>query len=443
MGRLRSCARVAGGLTLALGVSLACGEPRTPADEIHLPAAWHAADVDGALGGRFAPAANRALRRFQEQFARGGEGTLRPQYDAPGTVVFATSEGMPQTARRLQILLDHEGGDPETGVLILGDEPPDAIVARWRLDSGAWSGRARAFRVPGAYAANASFPFVRDYAPLIRVRGIGDDARADAVVAFRGPTLAKVLDAARGVASRRPAESLEARFEATEALAGLYAASLGVERLDLEILLDGGNLLGDGRGSCFATRVLLAQNGDDRARVEDELRRKLGCRRLLLMSAPQRLDRVQHVDTLLAFADPENAILSMPTLYESDFAAEYDNVQTLLEAGYKVHRVPRKTASITYTNFLVTRTNVYVPQYTRYAVEAPAGSGSAPRLEADPETISAVGGDALRRDNETALEVVARLFPGRTAVPVDSDETVQTLGSWHCLSHELPIAAPR
>ena len=38
--------------------------------------------------------------------------------------------------------------------------------------------------------------------------------------------------------------------------------------------------------------------------------------------------------------------------------------------GYKVHRLPRKTASIAYANILTTRKNVYVPQYSLYKIES-------------------------------------------------------------------------
>ena len=75
---------------------------------------------------------------------------------------------------------------------------------------------------------------------------------------------------------------------------------------------------------------------------------------------------------MLYFADPQNVILSMPTFYESDLGREYQSLRELLNLGYRVHRVPRKTASITYTNILTTRRHVYVPQYSVYNVESDA-----------------------------------------------------------------------
>ena len=47
---------------------------------------------------------------------------------------------------------------------------------------------------------------------------------------------------------------------------------------------------------------------------------------------------------------------------------------------------------------------------------------------------------ALEDDNQRALDVIARLMPTRRVVPWNSDETLGSLGSWHCLSHGLPEA---
>jgi len=189
-----------------------------------------------------------------------------------------------------------------------------------------------------------------------------------------------------------------------------------------------------------ACRATGTESRNQREAVERELGDKLGCLRSVFLAAPKHLDPLQHVDTMLAFTDPENAVLSMPTLYEGDLGAEYQNVRQLLELGYRVHRIPRKTASVTYTNVLVTRKHVYVPQYAVYKVEADAEI----RAEADSgpsvATLTLPADADVTHDNRTALEVFRRLYPDRRVVGVDSNETIDTLGSWHCISHELPEA---
>jgi agmatine/peptidylarginine deiminase len=144
----------------------------------------------------------------------------------------------------------------------------------------------------------------------------------------------------------------------------------------------------------------------------------------------------------------------MPTLYESDRIAEFENVRDLLSLGYKVHRLPRKTASITYANILTTKSNVYVPQYSRYKIESSEQLAVNQRVQrlyrkrqwdqaasllSKPIKTSLVEADAeVARDNRRALEVLQRLFPEKRVIPANADETIYTRGSWHCLTHELP-----
>ena len=34
--------------------------------------------------------------------------------------------------------------------------------------------------------------------------------------------------------------------------------------------------------------------------------------------------------------------------------------------------------------------------------------------------------------------ILQRLFPEKRVIAADADETIHTMGSWHCLTHELP-----
>jgi len=434
----------------------ACRDAASPAPEPHLPEEWRRAEVDPDRGGRFLPAANRELRSFQAAVVAAGSALPSADYEAPGTVVFAVSARLPRSERRLEILLQHELPDPESRLLLVSDRDPAETAQRLGIEGLVAAGRVLIHQLHGPYASHPSFPFVRDYAPLVRVRADGGALRTRELVAFRGSRLNRVVDASLDVVRRRSAADLEARFEATEELQRVYAERLGpgVRSKRIEVLMDGGNLLSDGRGTCFATQVMIDKNGGARERVERELREGLGCARTLFLSAPKRLDEVQHVDTLLFFADAENVVLSMPMRYESDLVAEFDNLRQLLSSGYRVHRIPRPTASISYANVLVTRSNVFVPQYTVYRVESPRQeavdaeirrldrvrdrAAIAERLRRPTDTVIVRGGEALERDNQTALAVAGRLFPDRQVIPVNSDETIGALGSWHCLSHGLP-----
>lgn len=440
-------------LLCALLASAACDRPDA-AGARDLPREWRDAAIDAQTGGRYLAAPRDALRRRQQEALRAQEPVLYPHYAEPAAVALAVKRDfIAATARRrLALLLEQESRDPDLRIVALADGPRDAV--RDALGLGAAGARLELVEAPDGGPSHVTFPFIRDYAPLVVARPDGAGFRAVGLAIFHGATLNKVVDARLGVRIDRSPAMTEYKLGLSRALADAYGSLLGpLPMQELALRMDGGNVLSDGRGGCFATSILLAQNGQDRPFVDRELGR-VGCRHVLYLASPQRLDFVQHVDTLLYVADPENVVLSMPTRYESDRVAEFQNVRALLEQGYTVHRLPRPTATITYTNALTTRRHVYVPQYTRYAVEsarqaeveARAREASragrrelAAQLLSRPVDTQNVQGDAeLEAANREALALFGRLLPGREVVPVNSDETNETRGSWHCLTHELP-----
>ena len=449
---------------LSLVVLLSCVDCSTesPVDPqsaatAHLPDAWHEAAVDPDTGGRYLPQARDALRRFQATIATAGGAVLYPDYHGSRTVVLGVKSAFvqPRIRRRVEALLESEGAESDLRVLALTDAPVETIAAA--LGPIADDPRLSLVRVERG-SSPATFAFVRDYAPLVRVHPVRDGFETTGLVVFGGSTLNKVIDRELAVSQFRSLEGLRGRLARSRAILDVYTARLppGVLTDELTTALDGGNLLSDGRGSCFLTEIVLDQTEGDAARIPRDLRDRAGCARSFFLKAPQRLDFVQHVDTLLFFADAENAVLSMPILYEGDLARDAANTRTLLELGYTVHRLPRRTASVTYANILVTRSNVYVPQYTGYHVESERQLERNRRIAeldrsldrdelrdrlrepSDPRLV--VDDPALEDDNQRALDVIARLMPTRRVVPWNSDETLGSLGSWHCLSHGLPEA---
>jgi hypothetical protein len=442
--------------TAALACALAlvsCGGEEPAARD--LPSEWYTASEDPRAGGRFLPDRRAELLRLQAEVWASPEPFLYPHFADSRTVVFAIKQDFiaSGTRRRLALVLEHEADDPELSILALADQPADSI--RKSLDLGPAAARIAFVGDATDAPSGASFQFVRDYAPLVRARRVAGAFETASLVLFEGSTLNKVVDARLGVRTQRSPAVMARRRILTRRLADAYRARLdaSVALETTPLRLDGGNIVTDGAGTCFSTPVLVAKNGGDGAFVDGALR-KLGCRRSVKLLAPQHLDFIQHVDTLLYFASSTDVVLSMPQRYEDDKVAEFQNVRTLLALGYTVHRVPRRTASITYTNILTTRSRVYVPQYTRYQIETPLQqqrgqalaklrkqgqreqAAALARLPIDVETVA--GGERLERENRHAVEVLAALFPSKRVVPVDSDETLTTRGSWHCLSHELP-----
>ena len=98
---------------------------------------------------------------------------------------------------------------------------------------------------------------------------------------FGGSTLNKVIDRELAVSQFRSLEGLRGRLARSRAILDVYTARLppGVLTDELTTALDGGNLLSDGRGSCFLTEIVLDKNEGDAARIHRDLRDRAGCAR--------------------------------------------------------------------------------------------------------------------------------------------------------------------
>jgi len=450
------------GATCALAVG--CTEAIPVRDDTgRFPEEWVTAAVDPRTGGRTLEGRQSALTQFQEDVLAARTAIPYPHFADPSTVLIAVKTAFiePVIRRRLRILLENEA-DSDLEILAITDAPVKRVEAMLRLTHlPAWE-RVSLVQVAHPGSTPVTFPFVRDYAPFVRVRTSASGFEVAGLVLFGGSNLNKVLDHELGLKLYRNLDRVRERRKLSSRLIDIYKERLRAASPDsrevlthkLQTLLDGGNLITDGRGTCFLTRVVIDKNSGDADGVRVDLKDRAGCVRTVFLEAPQRLDVIQHVDTLLYFADPQNVILSMPTLYASDRQLELRNIKTLLDLGYTVHLVPRKTASLTYTNILTTRENVYVPQFTSYIVESDEERkrlGKVRTLDRErdreelihllrrrPDTEMLKADALVEADNRRALEVVRALFPQKNVVGVNSDETLGSLGSWHCLTHEFP-----
>jgi agmatine deiminase len=188
---------------------------------------------------------------------------------------------------------------------------------------------------------------------------------------------------------------------------------------DAAIVQDGGNLLTDGRGTCFSTVQTRDNNpGWTDEQIEAFYRDFLGCEQLIL--TPKLLNEgTGHIDMGVKVVGPH-------TVMVGEYPAGDPNYQTLedtaaLIAGstaldgepYEVVRIAQRSSWTlgvlavfhTYTNGLLTNDYVLVPEYS---------------LAAD----------------EAALAVYADLFPEREAVLVNSQNIIYSGGALHCITME-------
>jgi agmatine/peptidylarginine deiminase len=191
--------------------------------------------------------------------------------------------------------------------------------------------------------------------------------------------------------------------------------------------LDGGNLLSDGRGTCFVASGIARRNGIDETELRNQLGRWFGCARLVILH-PLAGNVIEHVDMFLHVADHDLILLGE---YERDESPENErrleaNMATLSQMRtpegqpYRIMRVPMpplleatedepEPLVRSYLNLVVFNGGVAVPTY-----------GDDPQREA------------------RVLEIIRAAYPGREVTPIDASRIAGDLGALHCVTFTVP-----
>ena len=206
---------------------------------------------------------------------------------------------------------------------------------------------------------------------------------------------------------------------------GIYAAPLTIQNL----ILEGGSIESDGKDTLLTTSQCLLntnRNPDlDKIQIEAELRRLLGCERVLWLEHGHLLgdDTDAHVDTLARFA-PNDTILYVACDDPADehypalrrMEKELATFRTASGEPYRLLPLPWPGAKFdaegqrlpaTYANFLIINGAVLVPTYN------------------DPQ-------------DDKALATVGTAFPNRDVIGIDCSTVILQHGSLHCLTMQLP-----
>ena len=209
-------------------------------------------------------------------------------------------------------------------------------------------------------------------------------------------------------------------------IAGHMAAYLGIERIDVDWIAEGGAIDGNGQGVVMTTASCLLNTNRNpqltRARIESELARLLGADSVLwLVGELPGDDTDAHIDNLARFVSPSCAVVVAPESPRRDFElALCRNADLLAEQSralgldLAVRHLPVPVGFIeqtglpaSYANFYVGNAVVVVPVFN------------------DPA-------------DDAALAVLEACFPGRQVVPVDARSLVVGLGALHCLTQQVP-----
>ncbi len=217
-------------------------------------------------------------------------------------------------------------------------------------------------------------------------------------------------------------------FEADAAFGRRVLEAVDMRRYDGPMVLEGGSICVDGRGSLLTTeQCLLNPNrnpGLARQQIEERLALYLGVGKIVWLGEGLVDDETDgHVDNIACFAGSSRVLVHMPSdTGSANYRSMRDNVVRLRAArdavgnGFEVIELPEPAArerhdgrrlEMSYINFYFTNYGVVMPSF-----DDPADSAAA--------------------------AIMAKTFPDRRIVQVPAIDIVQGGGGIHCITQQQP-----
>ena len=214
-------------------------------------------------------------------------------------------------------------------------------------------------------------------------------------------------------------------YENDAAIAARILDHLGIERIGSSLVLEGGSIAVNGKGTLITTeQCLLNPNRNpllDKSEIEAELASKLdvGSFVWLGQGLVEDEDTDGHVDNICAFIEEGKVLLQSAPDGGPNLSAARENAGRLAEAGIEVVELdllPRidndgESVVVPYTNFYIANGALIVPV-----------SGTDPDMDAQ------------------ALELLGRLYPDREAIGIDGRTLALGGGGIHCITQQIPAA---
>jgi agmatine deiminase len=220
-------------------------------------------------------------------------------------------------------------------------------------------------------------------------------------------------------------------FDRDDAAGARVAAAAGVPALRSELVLEGGSIDGDGRGTVLTTeQCLLHPNrgaGRTRERLERELEARLGARAVVWLSGGIEGDDTDgHVDDVSRFVGPGLVV----TAVEGDAADP--------NAGPLAENRRRLRAARDADGKPLTVVDLPMP---------PPLAADGARCPASYANFYLANGVALvpvfgATGDARALAILRELLPARDVIGIPSADLVAGLGALHCVTQQEPAATP-
>ena len=216
-------------------------------------------------------------------------------------------------------------------------------------------------------------------------------------------------------------------FDLDNAIPGQMAEALGVPRIAIDMVLEGGSIDVNGEGLLLTTEsCLLNKNRNPkltREQIERALREMLGVEKILWLGDGIVGDDTDgHVDDLTRFVAPNTVVTVVEENSEDENYAPLQENLVRLQGMANLQGEPLDIIELpmpdaiycqgqrlpaSYANFYIANSLVLLPTY---------------RCDAD----------------QRAIDILAPLFPTREIVGVDCIDLVWGLGACHCLTQQVP-----
>ena len=242
-------------------------------------------------------------------------------------------------------------------------------------------------------------------------------------------------------------DGLYADYREDDALASAFCRYLGLGCYDAHpFVLEGGSIHSDGEGTLLVTEECLLSEGRNpsltKEQIEQKLKEYLSAEKIIWLPYGIYNDETNgHVDNICAFCAPAEVVLAW-TDDESDpqYARSLADYRILSEARdakgrpLKITKLPLPSKSVTVTK--------------EEAEQIECAPGEVPREEGERLAASYVNfyiankavvvpqfGD---KNDEVALNILAKLFPTRKIIPVMTRSVLVGGGNIHCITQQIP-----
>ncbi len=214
-------------------------------------------------------------------------------------------------------------------------------------------------------------------------------------------------------------------YDKDAAVARLILEHLGIERIESELVLEGGSIAVDGNGIIVTTEQCnLNPNRNpqpSRAVVDAAFDELLGAGEAIWLERglAEDADTDGHVDNICAFYGPRKALLQAAPAGDPNQGPMAHNRAILEESGVEVTPIdmlPRTKRPETDEDIVIPYTNFYVCN----------GAVIVPISEIDPDM------------DQEALGLISGLYPGREVVGVEAVTLALGGGGIHCITQQVP-----